>query len=124
MPNPIVKAITKRVWEFSTHETGRQVWLPPGEYNLELVSKPSWLNSDTICLWFVVKDGEFKDVGGATGFWLDWQNETLADREGHFNFGKPIDWEEFEIQVFVDGRKLDGSFENIYQTGYVWSPVR
>jgi hypothetical protein len=92
-----MQVITKRTWELidGNDQTGKgRVNVEPGTYEVERIPCP--LGYD--CNWLVLV-GTL--TGMAEGAWRQWTNGVLADMPGHPNFGKPIDWGEFEIQ-FID----------------------
>lgn len=87
-------ATTKRIWELIDASSGKPVAykLPAGRHELERVPCPLGHN----CNWLVLKGTK---IGMSENFWKDWKNGTIADVPGHPNFGKPIDWGEFEIII-------------------------
>ena len=99
MPKPIIKARFKRTWELfgaseNTHGFREAVNVPAGEYELEVIVNPLY---PAIGYWMVIKG---RAIGMAYGAWVQWLNGD-------------VDWEEFEIELTVDGQKLDSSSEKI-----------
>jgi hypothetical protein len=86
---------TKRDWEFTDGNTGEKVVKKAGTYEMERIPCPfGWP-----CKWLVIK-GTL--LGGSEGSWRDWENGVLVDNPEHPDYGKPIDWEEFEIVIKED----------------------
>jgi len=66
--------------------------IPAGTYEIERIPCP--LGYD--CNWLVLK-GTF--IGASEAFWRQWRNGEIASNPEHPNFGKPIDWDEFEVVI-------------------------
>lgn len=88
-----ITATLKRTWTLLDGSTADGcVDIEAGRYEIERVPCPY----GHPCDWLVIKGTK---IGMAEGAWRQWQNGTLATMEGHPNFGKPIDWGEYEIVI-------------------------
>lgn len=98
----MIRATTKRVWEMLDYSKPRnedKTELQPGTYELERISNPHGFEGN----WLVVKG---TTIGMSEGAWKQWINGVLADREGHPNFGKPINWGDAEIVLEENGQLI------------------
>jgi hypothetical protein len=101
-PQEAIKMITatlKRAWKMidaGENAKERDVTVQPGTYELERVRNPYAYSAK----WLVLK-GTL--IGMTEGSWMQWINGTLANKVGHADYGKPIDWDEFEIILIEDG---------------------
>lgn len=70
--------------------------LPPGRYELLRLTNPLGYPG----YWLVLATARAEDrvVGMAEGAWRQWTNGLLTDDPTHPNFGKPIDWKDWEIR--------------------------
>lgn len=104
----MIRATLFREWELEefapkqtfcpAHYVGKAL-VPAGTYELQRIPNPLGLGDAD---WLVLKDRPC--VGMAEGAWNDWRNGMIATREGHRNFGLPIDWGVYEIRVeYLDG---------------------
>ncbi len=95
----MIKATTRRVWEMLDHSKPRDnnnAYLQPGTYELERIPNPYGFAGS----WLVVKG---TTIGMAEGAWKGWINGVRVNREGHPNFGKCINWGDFEIVLEENG---------------------
>lgn len=115
MLNPIIKVRLLRPWNLI--DGGIENWKFPsphhvrvaaGEYELEVVRNPRAGFSNS---WLVIKGTK---IGKASGAWLQWCNGQISTR------GTPIDWDTWEIQVFIDGHRVPPTVERLAQTGHDW----
>lgn len=91
--NSGITATLKKTWTLlDGSTTDGRADVEAGRYELERIPCPY----GHPCDWLVIKGTK---IGMAEGAWRQWQNGTLATMEGHPNFGKPIDWGEFEIVI-------------------------
>ena len=66
--------------------------VPAGTYEVERIDNPCRHKGK----WLVIK-GTL--VGAPEGYLRDWENGMIASNPEHPNYGKPIDWKEFEIII-------------------------
>lgn len=86
--------VLKRDWE-ALNATGQKLVkaiIPAGRHEVERIPNPFGHNNS----WLVLK-GTL--IGASEGSWREWKNGELADNPHHPNFGKPIDWKEFEVVI-------------------------
>lgn len=94
----MITATLKKAWEMvdAKNSAKEHTIVEPGTYELERIENPYGHNAK----WLVLKGTK---IGMAEGAWRQWINGTLANRVGHANYGKPTDWDEFEIILIEDG---------------------
>lgn len=90
--------VLKREWgalDASKTENGHptRTSIPAGEHEMERIPNPFGYENAP---WLVLKGTQ---IGAAEGSWRQWENGVLADRPGHPNFGKPIDWGNWEVII-------------------------
>ena len=83
----------KRAWsviDFSEH--GKQLDISAGRYEVERIQNPRY--PEVHCL--VLKG---TTIGGSEKFWYQWTNGLPTDNPDHPNYGKPIDFGEYEVKI-------------------------
>lgn len=91
----------KRDWEaidFSKDEH-KPATIPAGRHEMERIDNPKFPG-----VMLLVLKGTM--IGASENPWLQWRNGTLANNPDSPNYGKPIDWGEFEVVVEEDGQIL------------------
>ena len=71
----------------------KRVTILMGRYEIERIPNPLFNNGT---FWLVLK-GTL--VGATEGSWRQWEKGQVVDKEGHPDFGKPIDWGDFEVVI-------------------------
>lgn len=85
---------TKREWEALNGATTpiSPATISVGRHEIERVPNPAGHPAN----WLVLK-GTL--IGAAEDSWRQWENGRLADDPNHPNYGKPVDWGQFEIVI-------------------------
>ena len=89
----------KREWEaldVSKNPIGKAK-IPAGRHEIERIPNPFADASKPGSFWLVLKGTM---IGMSEGSWREWMNDgSLITNKKHSDFGKPIDWQEYEIVI-------------------------
>lgn len=88
-----MRVTLKRTWELIDSQSRRCVEVSPGTYAVEKIPNPFGHPG----FWFVLAGTR---VGMACGAWTQWINGAMN------RYGNPIDWGDFAVVIYVDGRKV------------------
>lgn len=85
----------KRDWEAISVSNNSliHVVIPAGRHEIERVPHPFGRKN---VFWLVLK-GTL--TGAAEGSWRQWRNGSITDNPDHPNFGKPINWGDYEVVI-------------------------
>ena len=89
-----MKMILKKDWNALDGSQSEfvKITIPAGTHEIERIPNPHGYPGS----WLVLKGTK---IGASENSWRQWMNGVVADNPEHPEFGKPIDWGDWEVKI-------------------------
>lgn len=96
-----MQMVLRKEWEAIDGSTGNKTIISAGTHDIERIKNPRGFEAQ----WLVLKGTV---IGGSELSWRQWKNGLLACDPQSANYGKPIQWGEFEVVILNDDTPVNG----------------